>query len=100
MINSESVSDFYREANTAVSFNHKNVLKCLGMSDGPKELPYLVFEYMHFGDLSTILASNRLKNERQNDNTLLLQQVSFLSLLQYSCIAENLLLNLLTYLQF
>ena len=78
LINSESVSDFYREANTAVSFDHKNVLKCLGMSDGPKELPYLVFEYMHFGDLSTILASNRLKSERQNDKTLLLQQVSFL----------------------
>ena len=59
LISTESVTDFYREANTAVSFDHINVVKCFGMSDGPKELPYLVYEYMHFGDLATILASNR-----------------------------------------
>ena len=32
LISSDSVNDFYREANTAVSFDHVNVLKCLGRS--------------------------------------------------------------------
>ena len=74
LISSESVTDFYREANTAVSFDHINVVKCFGMSDGPKELPYLVYEYMHFGDLATILASNRANGN--SEKIPLLGQVS------------------------
>ena len=75
LISSDSVNDFYREANTAVSFDHINVLKCLGMSEEPKELPYLVFELMHFGDLATILASNRVNG--QSEKAPLLTQVVF-----------------------
>ena len=66
MIHAASLNDFYQEANTAISFDHPNVLKCLGMSDGPKELPFLLFEFMHFGDLATILAQNR--NKLSNGN--------------------------------
>ena len=73
LISSDSVNDFYREANTAVSFDHINVLKCLGMSEEPKELPYLIFEFMHFGDLATILASNRVNG--QSEKAPLLTQV-------------------------
>ena len=73
LISSDSVNDFYREANTAVSFDHINVLKCLGMSEEPKELPYLVVEFMHFGDLATILASNRVNG--QSEKAPLLTQV-------------------------
>ena len=75
LISSDSVNDFYREANTAVSFDHINVLKCLGMSEEPKELPYLIFEFMHFGDLATILASNRVRGQSQKAP--LLTQVIF-----------------------
>lgn len=59
MLNPESLNDFYQEANTAIAFHHDNVLRCLGMSDEPKKLPYLIFEYMHYGDLATILANHR-----------------------------------------
>ena len=75
LISSDSVNDFYREANTAVTFDHINVLKCLGMSEEPKELPYLIFEFMHFGDLATILASNRVNG--QSEKVPLLTQVIF-----------------------
>lgn len=59
MLNSDTLNDFYTEANTAIKFDNENVLKCFGMSDGPKELPYLLFEFMHFGDLAKILANQR-----------------------------------------
>ena len=53
------------------------------MSDGPKELPLLVFEYMHFGDLATILASNRVNG--QSEKAPLLTQVKDLCLLKIEC---------------
>ncbi len=80
LLNPESLNDFYQEANTAISFDHENVLKCLGMSDEPKELPYLLFEYMRYGDLATILANHRASaNGCIHDKNLpILQQVRIL----------------------
>ena len=57
-----AVVDFYREAKTTISLDHPNVVKCLGFSKEPNELPCLLFEFMDFGSLENILAFNRTKN--------------------------------------
>ena len=57
-----AVVDFYEEAKTTISLDHPNVVKCLGFSKEPNELPSLLFEFMDFGSLENILAFNRTKN--------------------------------------
>ena len=57
-----AVVDFYEEAKTTISLNHPNVVRCLGFSKEPHELPCLLFEFMDFGSLENILACNRTKN--------------------------------------
>ena len=59
---SAAIDDFYKEAKTTLSFNHENVVKCLGFSKEPDELPCLIFEYMSYGSLEVVLASNRTRN--------------------------------------
>ena len=59
---SAAIDDFYKEAKTTLSFNHENVVKCLGFSKEPDELPCLIFEYMSYGSLEVVLASNRTTN--------------------------------------
>ena len=59
---SAAIDDFYKEAKTTLSFNHENVVKCLGFSKEPDELPCLIFEYMSYGSLDVVLASNRTRN--------------------------------------
>ena len=59
---SAAIDDFYKEAKTTLFFNHENVVKCLGFSKEPDELPCLIFEYMSFGSLEVVLASNRTRN--------------------------------------
>ena len=54
--------DFYKEAKTTLSFNHENVVKCLGFSKELDELPCLIFEFMSYGSLEVVLASNRTRN--------------------------------------
>ncbi|XP_059088960.1 tyrosine-protein kinase transmembrane receptor Ror-like [Tigriopus californicus] len=53
-----SLKDFYLEAQIATTFDHENILSCLGISANPNEAPWLVFEYMPFGDLAEVLRSN------------------------------------------
>ena len=38
-----------------MNFDHENILYCLGISTESLEAPYLIFEFMQFGDLTTIL---------------------------------------------
>ena len=45
-----------------LELSHENILKCLGMSNEPNLLPCLLFEFMEFGDLASILANTRTKN--------------------------------------
>ena len=59
---SAAIYDFYKEAKTTLSFNHENVVKCLGFSKELDQLPCLLFEYMSYGSLEVVLASNRTKN--------------------------------------
>jgi serine/threonine protein kinase len=62
---SAAIDDFYKEAKTTLFFNHENVVKCLGFSKELDELPCLLFEYMSYGSLEVVLASNRTKNFQQ-----------------------------------
>ena len=59
---SVAIDDFYKEAKTTLSLNHENVVKCLGFSKEVDELPCLLFEYMSYGSLEVVLASNRTRN--------------------------------------
>ena len=70
-----AVADFYEEAKTTIQFNHENVVRCLGFSKEPNELPCLLFEFMEYGSLEGILATNRAKNFI-NDRILKLTNVS------------------------
>ena len=54
-----AVTDFYEEAKTTIQLNHDNVVRCLGFSKEPNELPCLLFEFMKYGSLDSILATNR-----------------------------------------
>ena len=47
--------NFYEEATIVMNFDHENILSCLGISTESLEAPYLIFEFMQFGDLTTIL---------------------------------------------
>ena len=79
LFNPETMKDFYKEAATVMSFDHENILFCLGISTESGEAPYLVFEYMQLGDLATILRQsqeNQFSNKYFLDPLLTLDQVS------------------------
>ena len=61
-LNLLAFKDFYQEAATTIALDDPNVVKCLGFSKEPHELPCLLFEFMDFGSLENILASNRTRN--------------------------------------
>ena len=71
----DAVIDFYEEAKTIFKLSHKNIVKCLGLSREPHELPCLIFEFMECGSLEDVLAANRTKNF-QNRKVLELSNVS------------------------
>ena len=78
LFNPETMKDFYKEAATVMSFDHENILFCLGISTESGEAPYLVFEYMQLGDLATILRQsqeNQFSNKYFLDPLLSLDQV-------------------------
>ena len=54
----ESLKSFYAEAKITLGFEHENVLSCIGMSTGPLDEPWMVVEFMSFGDLATVLRTN------------------------------------------
>ena len=62
LLTPEAMTDFYEEAKTAMGLFHENILKCFGISNEPNHLPCLLFEFMHFGDLASILANTRTNN--------------------------------------
>ena len=62
LLTPDALTDFYEEARTAMGFRHENILQCLGISSEPNLLPCLLFEFMDFGDLASILANTRTKN--------------------------------------
>ena len=61
------VTDFYEEAKTTISLRHENIVRCLGFSSEPHELPSLIFEYMDHGSLEEVLATNRTKKIENNE---------------------------------
>ncbi|KAG1704011.1 BDNF/NT-3 growth factors receptor [Nymphon striatum] len=55
-VNTEACSDFEREVETLSSFDHKNIVKLLGVvTQDTTEIPWMVFEYMRYGDLTEFL---------------------------------------------
>ena len=79
LFNPDTMKDFYKEALIVMSFDHENILSCLGMSIESEGPPYLVFEFMQLGDLATILRQsqeNQFSNKFFLDPLLSLQQVS------------------------
>ena len=72
-----AIMDFYEEAKTTICLRHENVVRCLGFSKEPNELPYLLFEYMDYGSLESILATNQARNF-ENERVLKLTNVRFL----------------------
>ena len=80
-----AVVDFLQEAKTAMFLNHTNIVKCMGFSKEPYELPCLLFEYMDHGSLGDILVTNRTKS-LHDDSYLKLSNVS----VKYICLKKDL----------
>ena len=72
----ELMHNFYQEATIVMNFDHENILSCLGISTESLEAPYLVFEFMQFGDLATIL--RQIKEKDLSNEILPLNQVTIL----------------------
>ena len=63
----EALQDFVHEAKLMFGFDHKNIVKILGVC--LEEMPYyLVFEYMDKGDLAQFLRSNASSLQRRTMN--------------------------------
>ena len=101
-LNSGAIEDFFREAKTAINFKHENILKCLGISfgntfsshteekefsfnckwysvsEGVQGVPWLIFEFMHYGDLAGILLANSGVKSFNNDRLPTLSKVKIL----------------------
>ncbi|XP_054168619.1 tyrosine-protein kinase transmembrane receptor Ror-like, partial [Oppia nitens] len=57
----ESKDDFEREIEIISTFNHKNIIKLIGVVVTDSDLiPYMVFEYMMFGDLAELLRTKKV----------------------------------------
>merc|ERR1712126_753443 len=48
---------FYEEARIALKFQHTNILSCFGISGSFNE-PWLILEYVRYGDLKAVLQAN------------------------------------------
>ena len=70
------MQNFYQEATIVLNFDHENILSCLGISTESLEAPYLIFEFMQFGDLATIL--RQIKEKDLSTEILPLNQVTIL----------------------
>ena len=64
-----SLVDFYEEANTTIHLKHENIITCLGFYKKALELPCLIFEFMAYGSLDTLLACNRTKEFQKESST-------------------------------
>ncbi|XP_054717306.1 BDNF/NT-3 growth factors receptor-like [Uloborus diversus] len=74
--NPEGQIDFEREVEIMSSFSHENILKLLGIVKKENEAtPWMIFEFMRFGDLAEVLRSNSpLMPDRNTEPELILQE--------------------------
>ena len=57
----DSKEDFEREIEIISTFDHKNIIKLIGVViNDSNSIPYMVFEYMVCGDLAEVLRTKRL----------------------------------------
>ena len=54
----EMMKSFYEEALITLRFQHKNILSCFGISTGLLGEPWLIVEYVLYGDLAALLRAN------------------------------------------
>ncbi|CAH1390954.1 unnamed protein product [Nezara viridula] len=77
----EAEEDFMREVEIMSSFQHKNILSLLGVAlKEQNKSPWMVFEFMPFGDLTEVLRSNSKHFRRPDSNVPLLSKESLLSI--------------------
>ncbi|KAF7996941.1 hypothetical protein HCN44_002587 [Aphidius gifuensis] len=66
LASSEAEEDFMREVETMSSFKHENILSLIGIvQHDTNTSPWMIFEYMLYGDLADVLRSN--SQEFKND---------------------------------
>jgi len=54
----ETREDFKREVEIMSAFDHENILRLMGVVAIEEDSPYMVFEYMEYGDLADVLRKN------------------------------------------
>ena len=54
----ENLKSFFAEAEITLGFNHENVLSCLGITIGSIGEPWMIVEFMRYGDLANVLRTN------------------------------------------
>lgn len=67
--NDQLRKEFYHEAQLMGNFNHKNIVKLLGVSVQNSATPCMLFEYMELGDLNNFLRECSRKNSKSDTAT-------------------------------
>ena len=79
-IEAEILKAFFVEAQITLGFDHENVLSCLGISTGPLGEPWMVVEYMRFGDLAEVLRANSGVLSLQHSTSPTLEMIDMISI--------------------
>ena len=74
----EGLKSFFAEAEIALTFNHKNILSCFGITIGSLGEPWMIVEHMQFGDLANILRMNSGVLSLESSNSPVLKMVDLL----------------------
>lgn len=74
----ESLKSFFAEAEITLGFEHQNVLSCLGISIGPIGEPWMIVEFMRYGDLANVLRTNSGVLSLQSSDSPTLEMIDLL----------------------
>ncbi|CAM1297425.1 Uncharacterised protein g1801 [Pycnogonum litorale] len=65
----DAAADFEREVDILSSFDHQNIVKLLGVvTQGTGQMPWMVFEYMRYGDLTEFLRRGQWTDGNKSNN--------------------------------
>ncbi|CAG7717417.1 unnamed protein product [Allacma fusca] len=63
VVKTEHAGEAMKEVETMAAFNHQNILQMIGIAKSmDMEAPWLLFEFMEYGDLASVLRSNANQN--------------------------------------
>ena len=74
----EGLKSFFAEAEIALTFDHKNILSCFGITIGSLGEPWMIVEHMQYGDLANILRINSGVLSDRSSNSPVLNMVDLL----------------------